>query len=187
MRRLTLRFSDAFDRLLADLAAREGIPKTRVVRRAVALLQRAVEGREQGRPLLETPTGAERDGRATAAGAADQAGAAAPEPVRLEALEARLPEAARVELPLIGRELARWILLLLALSLVLVTAYAVLTRPSLTELQQALGAEQAFTAYRELRQAWYQEVRGLLELLLPLLLTILGTVVGYTFGRQQSS
>jgi hypothetical protein len=105
-----------------------------------------------------------------------------------EALEARGAGVKRRNLlPLIGRELALYILGMMALVLVLVFLYAWLTFFTPDSLRGLVPPEKVYEAYREQRAAWFLEVKGLLELLVvSLLVPLFATVIGYLFGRSES-
>jgi hypothetical protein len=89
-------------------------------------------------------------------------------------------------LPLIGRELALYILGLMVVVLVLVSLYAWMTFPTPGSLNGLVPAEKLYESYREQRTAWFLEVKGLLELLVvSILVPLFATVIGYLFGRHE--
>lgn len=51
MPKLTMQFNAKLDRVLSELAEREGLPKTQVLRRAIALLRFVDEERGKGHKL----------------------------------------------------------------------------------------------------------------------------------------
>ncbi len=51
MPKLTLQFNDKLDAILSELAVKEGLPKTQVVRRAIALLRFVETEKEKGNKL----------------------------------------------------------------------------------------------------------------------------------------
>jgi hypothetical protein len=185
MARLTVELNDALARVVDDLARTEGLARTHVVRRAIALLKFAADEKAGGRRLAVTdaedrivkqvpPVSPPRG----------EPPSPVPEPLSLEHLERALVPGAEVELPRIGRELALWVMVLIALTLALVFAYAALTFPDLESLKDLAAPDAVLEAYERIRTLWFQEVRGLLELLLPLFVTVLGAIIGYIFGRQ---
>lgn len=75
---------------------------------------------------------------------------------------------------------------LILVVLCLVSLYAWRTAPpELSVLHELEGEETALATYRDLREAWFSEIKDLLQLLVvSLLIPLVTTVIGYIFGRQ---
>lgn len=111
-------------------------------------------------------------------------------PVALEALERSAFERDGLrEVP--QREaglMITWFLIgLVALVLILIAAYAAMTRPTVDDaLTLVPQADDRYQAYRELRSSWFSEIKDLVQLtVVSLLIPLVSTVIGYTLGRNE--
>jgi hypothetical protein len=77
------------------------------------------------------------------------------------------------------------VIFLILVVLGLISGYAVVSMPpSFEELQRA-AVQNPLETYKDLRGAWFGEIKDLLQLLVvSLLIPLVTTIIGYIFGRQ---
>lgn len=115
-------------------------------------------------------------------------GGAGPQRVALQDLEKGLPSPRQPVLPLIGLQLARYVVWLIVLILGLIALYAWLTAPTVPLLRTLVpegSGREYLSPYNDLRAVWHKEIVEFAQLLVAPLLPVLATVIGHIFGREQ--
>lgn len=117
---------------------------------------------------------------------------AVPEPTEIsfEELERDVPSGAKFrEMPrgVLGYRIFKWLLLLVAVLLALLTLYAYLTYPDLKDIQALAGRDgDAMNAYSQARSDWLSSVKDLGQIfIITPVLPLIGAVLGYIFGRNE--
>lgn len=114
------------------------------------------------------------------------------EQVTLSDLESKVPAKAGTTAELARIQIGGWIVFAIGVLIIVaglfITLYAAASKPTLTDLKQAVPEADLFAAFKELRTAWFTEIKDLLQLtVVSLLVPALTTVIGYIFGRQEAS
>jgi hypothetical protein len=91
----------------------------------------------------------------------------------------------------IGYRIFKWLLLLVAVVMVSLGAYAYVTYPTIGDIQTLLpsgrSGTEIVTLTKEMREAWLSDVKDLAQnFLLTPIMPLLAAVVGYIFGRSHS-
>jgi hypothetical protein len=77
------------------------------------------------------------------------------------------------------------VIFLILVVLGLISGYAVLSMPPSFEELRAAETQNPLETYKDLRSAWFGEIKDLLQLLVvSLLIPLVTTIIGYIFGRQ---
>lgn len=117
---------------------------------------------------------------------------AEPEPaeISLTQLDSEVPSGARFEeIPrgVLGYRIFKWLLLLVAVFIALLTVYGFLTYPKLADSRTLAGPNgDAVAAFRQARADWLSSVKDLGQIfLITPVLPLIGAVLGYIFGRNE--
>lgn len=82
-----------------------------------------------------------------------------------------------------------WIVILILFAGAGIVLYAANSQPTLGDVKESgVAADQVFASFKEIRTAWFNEIKDLIQLLLvSLLVPVLTVVIGHIFGQQQSA
>ena len=110
--------------------------------------------------------------------------------ISIDELDNEVPPGARFkELPrgVLGYRIFKWLLLVVAVFIALLTLYGFLTYPKLAYSQTLAGPHgDAVAAFREARADWLTSVKDLGQMfLITPILPLIGAVLGYIFGRNE--